>query len=112
MVPSNIATSWTPNHSDTLIGGGLQGRKQFSIKGASRVCKRRTWKLALEIAEMASLQVPKIKRALRVKSYALVKESPLLEGRRKVKSDVRASSLKGWLRNEGGEDWGVEEFDT
>ncbi|OWO99116.1 tRNA-specific adenosine deaminase [Marssonina coronariae] len=108
VIPSNIATSWTPNHSDTLIGGGIQGRKQFSIKGASRVCKRRKWRLALEIAQMASIQAPKIEKELRNKSYALVKQSGLLTGRREVKTDVRSSALSGWVRNEGGEDWGVE----
>ncbi|KAK6581289.1 hypothetical protein PZA11_005980 [Diplocarpon coronariae] len=108
VIPSNIATSWTPNHSDTLVGGGIQGRKQFSIKGASRVCKRRKWRLALEIAQMASIQAPKIEKELRNKSYALVKQSGLLTGRREVKTDVRSSALSGWVRNEGGEDWGVE----
>ncbi|PBP20962.1 adenosine-deaminase domain-containing protein [Diplocarpon rosae] len=108
LVPSNIASSWTPNHSDTLIGGGIQGRKQFSLKGASRVCKRRKWKLALEIAQMASVQAPKLERALRNKSYASVKESGLLNERREVKKYVRSSALRGWVRNEGGEDWGVE----
>ncbi|KAK2627124.1 hypothetical protein QTJ16_003090 [Diplocarpon rosae] len=108
LVPSNIATSWTPNHSDTLIGGGIQGRKQFSLKGASRVCKRRKWKLALEIAHMASVEAPKVERALRNKSYASVKKSGLLDERREVKKYVRSSALRGWVRNEGGEDWGVE----
>lgn len=108
MVPSNIATSWTPNHSDTLIGGGLQGRKQFSLKGASRVCKRRTWKLALDVAALVSVQAPEIERALRVDSYALVKQSDLLQSRWQVKADVRADALKGWVRNVGGEEWGVD----
>lgn len=108
IVPSNIATSWTPNHTETLIGGSLQGRKQFSLKGASRVCKRRSWKLALEIAKIASVQAPKLERALNVENYALVKQSAPLAERSKVKADVRASALKGWIRNECGEDWGQD----
>ncbi|KAH7409367.1 tRNA-specific adenosine deaminase [Cadophora sp. MPI-SDFR-AT-0126] len=108
IVPSNTATSWTPYHTETLIGGSLQGRKQFSLKGASRVCKRRSWKLALEIAKTASLQVPRIEQALNVDTYSSLKQSLLLTQRKNVKADVRAHALKGWIRNEGGEDWGVD----
>ncbi|KAI9054486.1 hypothetical protein LZ554_001644 [Drepanopeziza brunnea f. sp. 'monogermtubi'] len=108
IVPSHTATSWTPTHSDTLIGGRLQGRKQFSIQGASRVCKRRKWKLALDIAALASVQASAVERALRAETYAAVKQSHLLEARRLVKAHVRAAALKGWVRNAGGEDWGVE----
>jgi tRNA-specific adenosine deaminase 1 len=59
LVSSNIASiSGThPTASETLIGGTLQGRKQFSFPGASRVCKRRMWQLALSIAVIASPQV-------------------------------------------------------
>ncbi|KAK0109856.1 hypothetical protein ONS95_002526 [Cadophora gregata] len=108
IVPSNTATSWTPNHAETLIGGSLQGRKQFSLKGASRVCKRRSWKLALEIAKIASVQVPNIEEALNVGSYASLKQSVLLNDRRVVKADVRARALKGWIQNEGGESFGID----
>ncbi|KAL2069002.1 hypothetical protein VTL71DRAFT_15340 [Oculimacula yallundae] len=103
IAPSNIATSWTPNSSETLIGGSLQGRKQFSLKGASRVCKRRSWKLAFEIAKIASLRVPHIEKALNADKYGLIKQSLLLAGRRTVKADVRTTALKGWIRNDGGE---------
>ncbi|KAG4442068.1 hypothetical protein IFR05_002462 [Cadophora sp. M221] len=112
IVPSNIATSWMPNHTETLIGGSLQGRKQFSLRGASRVCKRRNWKLALEIAKTASVLVPKIEEALDVNTYTSVKQTRSLSERRKVKADVRASALKGWIRNEGDEDWALEGVDA
>ncbi|KAH6710972.1 tRNA-specific adenosine deaminase [Leptodontidium sp. MPI-SDFR-AT-0119] len=108
IVPSNISTSWTPNHTETLIGGSLQGRKQFSLKGASRVCKRRSWKLALEIAKTASVLVPKVEEALDINTYTSVKHSLPLSKRREVKENVRAIALKGWIRNEGGEDWPIE----
>lgn len=112
IVPSNIATSWTPNHTETLIGGSMQGRKQFSLTGASRVCKRRSWKLALEIAKVATLRVPSIEKALKADSYALVKQCFLLNARRTVKTDVRTIALKGWIRNEGGDDWASEGVDA
>lgn len=104
VVPSSIASSWTPNGSETLIGGTLQGRKQFDVRGASRVCKRRMWKLALEVAVVAC--VPAVERCLRVEKYGDVKE-PVLLNRRTVKGDVRAV-LGGWVRNGGGEEFGVE----
>jgi len=110
LVPSNIAASWTPHHNEALIGGTLQGRRQFSPKGASRVCKRRTWRLALEISAMVS--VPAIERCLRSETYMDVKRGSLLASRRRVKEDMREAALKGWVRNEGGEDWGVEVVDA
>jgi tRNA-specific adenosine deaminase 1 len=105
IVPSNVSASWSPRFSETLIGGTLQGKKQFSLKGASRVCKRRSWKLALEIAKAVS--VPAIERALSVGTYKEVKAGEMLAERRKIKEDVR-EVLGGWVRNEGGEEFYVE----
>ncbi|PMD33229.1 hypothetical protein L207DRAFT_518058 [Hyaloscypha variabilis F] len=55
LVPSNIASlsELHLNDTETLIGGTLQGRKQFSLPGASRVCKRRMWQFALSIAAIS-----------------------------------------------------------
>jgi tRNA-specific adenosine deaminase 1 len=108
VVPSNLASSWTRNSSETLIGGTLQGRKQFDVRGASRVCKKRMWSLALEVAVVAG--VPAIERCLRVGRYGDVKDWGLLEERRGVKGDVRVV-LGGWVGNEGGEGFGVEGVD-
>lgn len=111
ILPSNISSFSTPRTTlaETLIGGTLQGRKQFSVKGASLASKRSTWTLALEIATM--MAVPIIERCLKVESYSAVKESRLLEGRRRVKGDVR-KMLGGWVRNVGGEDFGLKEVDA
>ena len=106
LVSSNISAAWTSRWSETSIGGAIQGKRQFDVRGASRVCKRRTWKLALEVAR--AVGVPAIERALSVVTYAEVKGSLLLGERRKVKEVVREHALNGWVRNEGGEDFGVE----
>lgn len=74
------------------------------------MCKRRTWRLALEISAMVS--VPAIERCLKVETYMDVKRGNLLKSRRRVKEDVRKEALQGWVRNEGGEDWGVEIVDA
>jgi tRNA-specific adenosine deaminase 1 len=102
IIPSNISSFSTarPALMETLIGGTLQGRKQFSPRGSSLTTKSSIWALALKIATLVS--VPAIERCLRVESYAAVKESQLLEGRRIVKRDVR-HVLGNWVRNEGGE---------
>ena len=110
IVSSNIAAFWTPNGSETLIGGTLQGRKQFSMKGASRVCKRRSWKLALDISAMIS--VPVVERCLEVESYKDMKMGTLLRSRRRVKEAVKKEALKGWVRNDGGEEWDVHEVES
>jgi len=104
LVPSNISTAWTPNSCENLIGGVLQGRKQFDAKGASWVCNRRMWSLAIEVAELVA--VPAVKRALGMESYGDMKGSEGLEIRREVKGDVRGHSLKGWVSS-GGEEFEV-----
>ncbi|KAE8450228.1 hypothetical protein EG329_006655 [Mollisiaceae sp. DMI_Dod_QoI] len=109
LVPSNIASLWTPKTSETIIGGTQQGRKQFSIKGASSVCKRRSWMIALTIANGLSCS-PAILSALKMEKYVQVKNVDLLHRRREVKEAVR-DTLKGWQRNNDAEEWncsGVE----
>lgn len=103
LVSSNISASWTPHHEETLVGGTLQGRKQFDPRGASKVCKKGMWKLALDIA--AALGIPSLEMAVRVGSYGALKESEWLKDRRIVKEDVRSAMMKGspWVKNHGGE---------
>ena len=106
IVPSNISMAWTPNSCENLIGGVLQGRKQFDARGASRVSKRRMWRLAIEVAGLVAargLEVDRVERCLLGKTYGDAKGGEVLEGRRRVKVDVREMALKGWVRNEGGE---------
>ncbi|KUJ23385.1 uncharacterized protein LY89DRAFT_728138 [Mollisia scopiformis] len=104
LVPSNIASLWTPRTSETIIGGTQQGRKQFSIKGASQVSKRRMWVLAVAIANELYLSSPAILSSLKVEKYIEVKNGELLKKRKEVKEDVR-STLKGWQRNNDDESW-------
>lgn len=112
LVPSNISASWIADPTsksgrlETLIGGVLQGRKQYDVRGASRVCKRRLWKLAIEVAGLAA--VPAVERCLRMATYSEVKSNSCLKERRNVKDDVRNGALKGWIRNTGDEDFGVD----
>jgi len=75
------------------------------VRGASKVCKRRMWKLALEVAVAAGM--PAVERCLRIEKYGDLKEARLLDGRNKVKGGVR-EVLGGWVRNEGGGVFGVE----
>ncbi|CAG8962485.1 hypothetical protein HYFRA_00014220 [Hymenoscyphus fraxineus] len=139
-VASNLASSWTRYGSETVIGGTLQGRKQGDVRGASRVCKRRMWRVALEVAVRAG--VPLVEGVLRQRRYGDVKGGMLLEGRRRVKGDVRGvmgvlrqrrygdvkggmllegrrrvkgdvrGVMGGWVRNEGDEEFGVEGVDV
>jgi tRNA-specific adenosine deaminase 1 len=107
LVPSNLATAWTPYLEETLIGGVLQGRKQFDPRGASGVCRKSMWRLAAEVATLVS--VPAVNQALSAGSYDLVKGNGLLESRRIVGEEGKETSLRGWVRNEGDEEWGLEE---
>lgn len=116
IVPSNNTASWfrdafslTAGKLEVMTGGILQGRKTTDIRGASRVCRRRTWKIASEIA--ALIDNPKCQSAFKEASYRELKDSHILEERRRLKEDVRSTALSGWVRNTGDDDFdctGVE----
>lgn len=84
----------------------MQGRKQFDPRGASRVCKARMWRLALDIAGLAA--VPAIEALLKMGTYAEVKRVARLDERRAIVEEIKSVALKGWVRNDGGEDFGME----
>ncbi|KAK0653840.1 putative tRNA-specific adenosine deaminase [Cercophora samala] len=108
--PSNLAICWTYNKGveEGIIGGVLQGRKAFDIKGASAVSRRKMWALAVEVAEGVNGPEGELTKELRRGTYDGVKEgSELLEARRKVKDQVRAEALKGWVRNTGDGGFGL-----
>ncbi|MCJ1244161.1 hypothetical protein MMC30_001359 [Trapelia coarctata] len=97
---SNISALWTPRSQETLINGVLQGRKQIDPRGASSVCRLKTWRAVLDIA--ALLAIPALTRALSSLSYAELKDTELLKDRRRVKEETRELALAGWIRNVGG----------
>ncbi|KAK3310895.1 adenosine deaminase/editase [Chaetomium strumarium] len=101
MAASNLAVAWTRDGEveEGLIGGVLQGRKAFDLKGASVTSRRRMWAAAVEVA--AALGEDEISRDLGKGTYGGVKEGELLDARRRVKEEVRQKALKGWLRNTG-----------
>ena len=113
---------------ESTLGGLLRGYKTVDPRGrgASVLCRRRMWGLAVEVAGLlpasgsgsgsGSEYITEVRRALaglgvveeeelekeiEEGTYAAVKASPLLAARRKVKRDVRATALRGWIRNLG-----------
>lgn len=113
-VSSNVSAVWMRGgESETLINGTLQGRKQFDARGASMLCRRKMWALGIKIvgAAVGMQGGQSVKAALDVKTYREVKMSKLLEKRRKVKEEVR-QVLGGWIRNEGGDLFSLEEQET
>ncbi|KAH6630448.1 adenosine deaminase/editase [Chaetomium sp. MPI-SDFR-AT-0129] len=107
MVASNLAVAWAAGGEveEGLIGGVLQGRKAFDVKGASLTSRRRMWEAAVAVAEMIGDEG--ILRELRTERYDGVKEAVLLEARRRVKETVRGEVLKGWVRNTGDGEFGL-----
>ncbi|CCU75252.1 Putative tRNA-specific adenosine deaminase [Blumeria hordei DH14] len=90
LVPSNLASFSTINGSGTLIGGTLQGRKQFSLKGYVRNTSTES--------------------LLNAATYFELKQCDSLINRRAIKSMVRGVlggnlSERGWVPNLGGEEW-------
>jgi len=107
IVPSNISCLTYGPKQETLINGSLQGRKQGDPRGASAVSRRSMWALALRTA--ALLAQPALIAALDVKSYADVKASKLLADREAAKHTAKDTSLRGWKRNVGDDEWSLSE---
>jgi tRNA-specific adenosine deaminase 1 len=105
VVPSNISSLTYGPKQETLINGSLQGRKQGDPRGASAVSRRSMWALALKTAML--LAQPALVAALDTKSYADVKASNMLADREAAKQTVRSSSLQGWKRNVGDDEWSL-----
>ncbi|KAL2127953.1 hypothetical protein VTI74DRAFT_9930 [Chaetomium olivicolor] len=101
MIASNLAVAWTKDGEveEGLIGGVLQGRKAFDLKGASLTSRMKMWAAAVEIG--AALGAEGISEELAKGSYDGVKDGVFSVGRRRVKEEVRQGALKGWLRNTG-----------
>ncbi|KAK3694822.1 adenosine deaminase/editase [Podospora appendiculata] len=100
---SNLAVAWSGNGlEEGIIGGVLQGRKQFSEKGASCASRRKMWGLGRDVARLLSAEDGGvIAQALAAGAYDDLKEVGLLEARRRVKEETRREALQGWLRNTG-----------
>jgi tRNA-specific adenosine deaminase 1 len=126
-VSSNVAMSWMRGDGktggETLVNGCLQGRKLFDIRGASRICRKRTWGLGVQVMKALSgaavagvfenagvvdgMVIEKISKCLMAENYRDLKDSEILEERRKVKEEARGC-LGGWVRNEGDDEFGLE----
>lgn len=102
-VASNLSAVLTPSWQETLIGGVLQGRKQMDPRGASKICRRSAWGLALQIAVITG--TPAILGALTSATYGDMKQDAMLEARRRVKADVQGRGLGGWVKNVGDADF-------
>lgn len=102
-VASNLSAVSTPSLQETLIGGVLQGRKQLDSRGASKICRRSAWLLAVQIAGIAG--APAVLEALTRATYRDIKASETLDTRRKVKQDVQEHGLGGWVQNTGDSDF-------
>ncbi|KAK4102972.1 hypothetical protein N658DRAFT_423017 [Parathielavia hyrcaniae] len=101
VVASNLAVAWTADGEvdEGLIGGVLQGRKAFDLRGASLTSRRRMWAAAVEVAGL--LGDEGMAKELEKGTYDGLKEGELLAARTRIKEEVRTEVLKGWLRNCG-----------
>ncbi|KAL8676683.1 MAG: hypothetical protein Q9186_006816 [Xanthomendoza sp. 1 TL-2023] len=103
---SNVAAVFNPYVQEALILGRLQGRQKLDPKGASVICSKRMWTTTLQV--LAVLGSPnllqQISASSRVREW---KDSRLFADRRRVKADVTAEALSGWIRNEG-DDFKIE----
>lgn len=102
---SNLAVAWTAGEGgveEGIIGGVLQGRKKVEVRGASRVSRRRMWEVAREIGGLLGDE-----GVLEGETYRDVKESGPLALRRRVKEEVWRDGLRGWVRNQGDDEFEI-----
>jgi tRNA-specific adenosine deaminase 1 len=103
-ISCNLSAVYTPHFQESLIGGVLQGRKQFDPRGASLLSRKSVWKAVVQIMGLVSaLSIEHLGEVGRG-TYKNIKESQVLKDRRAVKSDVQ-QILKGWVRNSGDDDF-------
>lgn len=105
VVGSNITAMYTAFKMEVLIGGTLQGNKQFSARGASAISRLGLWTAALSLAKAAGTST--IADVLSMPRYEQVKCCGLLAGRKAVKDDVQREALRGWVRNGGDDAFGL-----
>jgi tRNA-specific adenosine deaminase 1 len=124
---SNLAATWSASgFEESILGGVLQGRKQFAVRGASKSSRRQMWMKSKQLSEGLSAAAPTPgsdsnaenvpdtdrHRALQeylssASSYQDIKDGRLLTDRRHVKAQARELALKGWIQNEGDADFGI-----
>jgi len=104
---SNITAMWTPYNQEVMIGGSIQGNKQFSVRGSSAISKLGMWKAALSLTQ--NLQLEEVEAILSSGTYAEVKGGAQLEPRQQVKDAVRHMALQNWVCNNGGDGFRLEE---
>lgn len=106
MAASNLAVAWHGRGlEEGLVGGVLQGRRQFDVRGGSRTSRRRMWGLALEIASLGGLE--DVRRLLEMEKYKDMKNGSGLTDRKEVKDHVRRTALDGWVHNVGDDEFGL-----
>lgn len=106
-VSSNLSAVYTPRLQEVLVNGVLQGRKQLDPKGASCASRKMLWRAVLDVALLVGL--PALTSTLGNRTYLEMKDSDMLKGRDGVKRDARDLALKGWIRNDGDEEWSLKD---
>lgn len=107
---SNLAAAWSRSGiEETIIGGVIQGRKPFTSKGASQMSRRMMWETSGALADGLGHDYTGTSEHLRCGTYRDVKAGQLLADRRQVKDHVRETALAGWIKNDGGSGFELEE---
>ncbi|KAH0542872.1 hypothetical protein FGG08_002732 [Glutinoglossum americanum] len=108
LTTSNISVVWTPSIQETLIGGVLQGRKQFDPRGASQICRGQMWRMVVDILALCGLVGPE-RMTVGCRYGDAKEELGALKERRRVKGEVTTEALSGWTRNDGDDGFQLED---
>lgn len=96
-VPTVPAIIWTPDLSEVLVNGVLQGRKLFDHRGASGLSRRMMWLRLMRLCSLSGLTDQTT--LLDQNTYRDVKEQAALSGRRNLKKIVEEVALTNWIPN-------------
>jgi len=108
LAASNRSCVYTPRCSEVLINGVLEGRRLHDPSGASCTSRRSMWNSALDVATAVGL--PSLEPLMKGSTYAEVKTVKTLQGRERVKEDVKGLALKGWVKNTGDDGWTLRDI--
>jgi tRNA-specific adenosine deaminase 1 len=99
LVPSTVSTVYTPDFEQNICNGVIQGRRQSDVKGASAISRRIMWRFARQLVHSLSLE--DLMQTIDLSLYAEIKDAQVLQARKDVKRDVTEFVLRGWLKNDG-----------
>ncbi|KAF2758098.1 hypothetical protein EJ05DRAFT_500616 [Pseudovirgaria hyperparasitica] len=116
LVPSNLCAVRAGKLDELIVNGSIQGFKKGDIRSVSRLSRHKMKCAAIEAAfwyvgdDDSRPRCPDLFLTKDSwKTYRKFKKDDAFKLRRKLKDQVKDKALKGWIVNDGDDDWPQEE---